>query len=248
MELKNSKCMNMSKLQKNKTKKEPRYRWGPKVTASSSFKRKMKKRRGDLVLSPDWLKRQKQAVNGWMHWMQDRWDEGYDLYLFTFMFNELPGGERAKIAQMESELYRFYGRLATRVAKKPASHVGYRLLPRMVLHPDTNFYSSQRIPLAQAKTNEGLHFHGACAADRRGKIKGFLEDYFEERQVEFVTNKLRTVHVRRVTHLPEFVIDYALKAAKRGLFDGDRMLVLPKTLSEVRDKKRKARMSRRQRY
>jgi hypothetical protein len=229
----------MSKLQKKTNKKEAYYKWGPKSERTSSVSSKRKKRQEDLVLSPDWLKRQKQIVKGWMHWMQDRWDEGYDLYLFTFMFNELSGNERAKLAQMESELYGFYGRLATRIAKKPASHAGHRLLPRMVLHPDTNFYKSQPIPLGHAKTNDGLHFHGACAADRRGKVKRFLDDYFEECQSEFVTPKLRTVHVRRVTHMPDFVTDYALKAMKRGLFDGDRMIIFPKSLREIKNKKQK---------
>ncbi len=177
----------------------------------------------------------KRILKGYMGMIERRSNEGYDIYLFTFMFNEMPGKERAKIEQMKDEIYRCYSRLATRVARKPNTPGGQKLLPLLILYLDKPVFKSakRKLPLKEITTNGGLHFHGACAADRRGRMTNFLDDYFEEFQSDFTTRKLRTVHVERVTHEPGFVTDYALKSFKRPWFEYDDIVVLPRTLNEL---------------
>lgn len=218
-------------MKKYRWGKRPKHKWGVN-------QRRERNHKSDLPVrfpKTEWQRR-KEIVKAWAGYIEQKWDEGYDIYLFTFMFNELPGNQRAKLEQMTKEIYAFYSKLATRVARKPRSHIGFRFLPTMVLHPDIRGYKHkyERVSVAEAKVNDGLHFHGACASDRRGKIKQFLDEYFEEHQKMFTTRKLRMIHVRRVTHLPRFVTDYALAAAKRLWFDpGDHFLILPRSSDDM---------------
>jgi hypothetical protein len=217
----------MSKLQKKTIK----YKWGKRKLNGRVIKSKPQKQ--EVMTSQYELR--KRILKGYMEMIERRSNEGYDIYLFTFMFNEMPGKERAKIEQMKDEIYHCYSRLATRIAKKPSTPAGHKLLPLIILYPDKAVYKSvkQKLPLKDVVTNEGLHFHGVCAADRRGKINNFLDDYFEEFQSDFITRKLRTVHVEQVTETPGFVTDYALKSFKRPWFEDDDIVVLPRTLSEL---------------
>jgi hypothetical protein len=69
-------------------------------------------------------------------WVKEHLDGGWDGYLFTFLFNQLPGSVRAKSQQMEREIVRWYGRLATRTVRKPRSPKWAPLLPKGVFVPD----------------------------------------------------------------------------------------------------------------
>jgi hypothetical protein len=69
-------------------------------------------------------------------WLQQWLNEGWDGYLFTFMFNQLPGSRRAIVHQMHQQIERWYGRLATRTVRKPRSPVWAPLLPKGIFIPD----------------------------------------------------------------------------------------------------------------
>ena len=170
-----------------------------------------------------------------MQLIERKWNQGYDVYILTFLFNSVGNNKKTKVARMKEEIEIFYSRLATRVSRKPSTKAGHRLLPFMLLYPDTSVYKSAKRSLSfkEITTNDGMHMHGVCAADRRGKIKQFLDEYFQEHQRAFTTRKLRKVHVERVTHLPGYVTDYALKSMKRPWFEIDDLIVLPKTVGEV---------------
>ena len=227
----------------SKTPKKPvKYRWGASKDNVAKAKPKAKskfepKQEG----STSQYQRRKQVLKGYEQWVWERFNSGYDIYLFSFMFNEMPGNERAKIEGMNDEIKRLYSKLTTRIARKPRTHSGHRLLPLMILYPDKAVYKSfkRKLSLKEAKTNDGLHFHGICAADRRGRLKNFLDEYFETFQSDFTTQKLRSIHVQRVHSMPRYVTDYALKSFKRPWFKDDDIIVLPRTLDEVADQKRR---------
>lgn len=72
-------------------------------------------------------------------WVQEQMDEGWDGYLFTFVFNQLPGSTKVKNQLMERALLRWYGRLATRSVRKLRSPQWAPLLPKGVFVPDLPF-------------------------------------------------------------------------------------------------------------
>ena len=166
-------------------------------------------------------------------WLQQWLNEGWDGYLFTFMFNQLPGSRRAMVHQMHQQLLRWYGRLATRIIRKPRSPVWAPLLPKGIFIPDLPVPKRSKLRIRDVSINDGLHMDGIVVANRWARIPETLDVYFEENLGTYLTKKLRHIDVRRITHRPEYVTEYALKSLKRPTFSEDDILVLPRTLSEL---------------
>jgi hypothetical protein len=57
-------------------------------------------------------------------------------YLVTFMFKHISGPSAEKVREMQEEVQRLYGKLASWVARKPKSPEFSHLLPRGVFFPD----------------------------------------------------------------------------------------------------------------
>ena len=166
-------------------------------------------------------------------WPQGWLNQGWDGYLFTFMFNQMPGSRHAMVRQMHQELLRWYGRLATRTIRKTRSPVWIPFLPKGIFVPDLPVPKRVKQDIRDVSTNDGLHMHGIVVANRWARIPETLDAYFEENQKKYLTRKLRHIDVRRITHRAAYVTDYALKSLKRPTFSEDDILVLPRTLSEL---------------
>jgi hypothetical protein len=166
-------------------------------------------------------------------WLQQWLNEGWDGYLFTFMFNQLPGSRHAMVRQMHQQILRWYGRLATRTVRKTRSPVWIPFLPKGIFVPDLPVPKRSKQNIGDVSTNDGLHMDGIVVANRWARIPETLDDYFEENLGTYLTSKLRHVDVQRITHRAEYVTEYALKSLKRPTFSEDDILVLPRTLSEL---------------
>lgn len=238
----------MSKSQRNS--KERRYKWGSKTRANSTRKLKRSTSKRNCADEKSEYQRRIESLNGYIEWAQQKWDQGYELYLLSFMFNEMGGKKQSKIERMKADIERFYGRLATRFARKPRSPGGMRLLPSVFVYPDNRVYKRciRDIP-DFAVNNDGLHFHGVCAADRRGRVREALDKFVAENHDDLVgrnrqsrdrkrlpaLTKIQRVHVEPVTHLPGKVAEYALKSMKRPWFSHDDMIILPKPVRDLPD-------------
>jgi hypothetical protein len=166
-----------------------------------------------------------QAHGDWLQqWLNEGWDG---------MFNQLPGSRPAMVQQMHQQLLRWYGRLATRIIRKPRSPVWVPFLPKGIFIPDLPVPKRSKQDIRDVSTNDGLHMHGLVVANRRARIPETLDVYFEDNLKKYLTSKLRHIDVRRITHRPEYVTEYALKSLKRSTSSEDDILVLPRTLSEL---------------
>ena len=169
-------------------------------------------------------------------WVQEQIDEGWDGYLFTFLFNPLPGSIRVKNQLMEREILRWYGRLATRTVRNPRSLKWAPLLPKGVFVPDLPVYRKSKQDLRDVFINDGLHMHGIGVANRLGRIPESLDVHFAERLDEYLTSNLRHIDVERITHMAKYVTSYAMKGLKRPIFSPDHILVLPRSVKELPDR------------
>jgi hypothetical protein len=170
-------------------------------------------------------------------WIQQQIDEEWDGYLFTFVFNQLPGSVRAKIQQMEREILRWYGRLVTRTVRKPRSPHWAPLLPKGIFVPDLPVAKKSKQELRDVVINDGLHMHGIGVANRLGRIVEPLDVHFAEKMEEYLTGNLRHIDVEHITHMAKYVTSYGMKGLKRPMFSPDNILILPKTLAELPDRK-----------
>src|ERR1700686_1576778 len=147
--------------------------------------------------------------------IQDHMDHGWDGYLFTFMFQQIPGSVETQIQQMHTEIDRVYRRLVTRVVRNPRLENWAWLLPKGVFYPDIPGLKPSKQSLRDVRVNNGLHFHGVMVANRWARMKERLDIYFQEKGSEYLSAMLRRIDVGPITHRPDFVADYAGKAIKR---------------------------------
>jgi hypothetical protein len=173
-------------------------------------------------------------------WVQEQMDEGWDGYLFTFVFNQLPGSIRAKNQQMESEILRWYGRLATRAVRKPRSPQWAPLLPKGVFVPDLPVFKRSKHDLRDVVINDGLHMHGIVVGNRLGRISEPLDEHLSKNLEKYLTGNLRHIDVQPISRTAGYVTEYGMKGLKRPCFSPDQVLVLPRTLRELTDRKHRS--------
>jgi hypothetical protein len=171
----------------------------------------------------------KSLIQGHAQWIQRFLDQGWDGYLFTVNFNHLPGKRDTKIIQMHQEVTRLYGRLATRMIRKPRSPKWAPLIPMGIFIPDKPVPKSrkgQKSTIADVSINDGLHMHGIVLGNRWGRIRVPLDQYFEENAGKYLDGKIRNIDVQRITHEPGYVVDYAFKSLLKRTASTDDILVL----------------------
>ena len=160
-------------------------------------------------------------------WIKELLGLGWDGYLFTVMFHNLPGSRDAKVTQMKQEVEQLYGRLATRMVRKPRSPRWAGYLPVGLFIPDLPVPKSRKgkkSTIADVSINDGLHMHGILLGNKWGRMR-MGSDKHETNIGQYLTAKVRNIHVAPIMHNPDYVVEYALKGlVKRTAFPDD---VLP---------------------
>ncbi|MBQ0820603.1 hypothetical protein KBI52_10345 [Microvirga sp. HBU67558] len=159
--------------------------------------------------------------------------------MLTFMFKPIGGSHRNVKRQMERELERVYGKSLTRIIRKPASHE-INELPLWIACPDYPVPkgSSERQSLRDVTVNDGRHMHADVVIPPWSRMKEDLATHFDEKQSHYVTadSALFRIDAVPITHDPNYVTGYVLKALRRGWVGEAEILVLPRSATELRDK------------
>jgi hypothetical protein len=178
-------------------------------------------------------------INGYSQMVADRIHAGWDGYLLTFMFKPIGGSQRNVNRQMERELERVYAKSLTRIIRKPASHEISKL-PLWIVCPDYPVPKGdgERQSLHDVAVNGGRHMHAVALVPPWSRLKEDLATHFIDKQSHYVTadSVLLRIHSEPITHDGAYVSSYALKALKRGRVGKGEVLVLPRSISELRDK------------
>lgn len=168
-----------------------------------------------------------ELVSSWM-------EEGYELYLISFMFKPIRGSEATLLKIMEASLEAFYASLITRVVRRPRS-VSIDLLPRLLAHPDLPVQKQAKITLSDACINGGLHFQAVLALPPKSRLQEGLDDHLEAYADLYCPpeGRLARIHVVSVRETSRKAVRYAFKMAERGRFGVEHTVVLPRSLSEL---------------
>ena len=176
------------------------------------------------------------VIQAYSTWVANLTAQGWDAYLATLMFDDLPGSMQAQIAQMHHAAMGVFSRLATRMVRKPRSADWAPLLPRAVFAPDLPVPKRRATLVCEPPANDGLHLHGIILANRSGRLKEPLDQHFEQKRSTYLIGTLRTIDLRIIDRDPWKATEYALKGLKRSCFNADHLLVLPRSLGELQDK------------
>jgi hypothetical protein len=171
----------------------------------------------------------KAIVDAFGQWTKEYLDMGWDGYLVSIMFHDLAGSRETKVIQMKQEVERVYNRLATRMVRKPNSPSWAGYLPIGLFVPDLPVpkrREGKKSTIADVSINDGLHMHGIVLGNRWGRVRESLMDHFKEFEDQYVSGKVRHIDVRRITHDPEYTVDYTLKSLPRRNSSPDDVLLL----------------------
>jgi hypothetical protein len=171
-------------------------------------------------------------IEAYGEWFKQHLDLEWDGYFITIMFHNIVGKREAKIQVMKKEIYKLYGRVATRAVRKPRSGNRAHLLPKAIFVPDVPAYKQSRYTLRDVTVNEGIYFHGVMVASKKARFKKPCHLLMIDPRL-YVGTKICRIHVEPITSKVVSVTDYAGTAIKRERLPVDHVLVLPMTASEL---------------
>ena len=85
-----------------------------------------------------------QILAGYGDWVNDSIQQGWDGYLLSVMFHNLPGPVNSQIIQMHQEVTTLFSKLITRMIRNPRSPTWVPLLPKGLFVPDLPYWLAYR--------------------------------------------------------------------------------------------------------
>src|SRR4051812_43549703 len=98
-------------------------------------------------------------IEAYGSWVEEKVEEGWDVYIPTFVFHPLPGSPATMKAIMQREVERVYATLLTRVVRYPNSPGSAGKLPIWIVLPDYPVPKHDKKSLREVTLNDGLHLH-----------------------------------------------------------------------------------------
>jgi hypothetical protein len=173
-------------------------------------------------------------VDAWADWIQEQRAEGRRLYLFSFMFEQLPGRPETKLMIMEQELTRIYAAMLTRIVRRPKGKPSLDL-PVWLAFPDRPVPKTvRRDVLSQIVPNDGVHMHAIVAIPKSSRIDKLIAHVRDYRDL-YLGREGRVTHidVRRLKRTASKATRYVLKSLERQRWDDNQVLVLPRSSTEL---------------
>src|SRR5215204_195395 len=175
------------------------------------------------------------SIQGYAAWVADYVEKGWDPYILSFMFQQVPGSRASVLKQMQRDVVRVYAISLTRIVRKPRHNAEQGRLPLWLAVPDLPVPKCQKLSLRDATLNDGLHYQGIALIPPGSRLKDGLDVHFRQHQALYVRpeHRLTRIHVKPVSHDPDYVTKYVLKSLSRQRFSLDEVLVLPRSRSEL---------------
>jgi hypothetical protein len=180
-----------------------------------------------------WDRTQPAWLDGYVGLVTDRVRGGWSCYLFTVMFDEIPGPRAAVISQMLDQVQRIYSTLLKAVHRRPRT-AQVDELPVLVGAIDLPVYKLDRTSQPICSCNGGLHFNAVLLLPPRTRLKVSIVEHFRERAGMYAHSPVQRIHICPVTSDHGHVVDYVFKTVKNGRLAYDEAtVVLPRTRPEL---------------
>ena len=179
----------------------------------------------------------KLIVRGYQEFVEEMVQEGWTPYVLTFMFNQINGSPTTVLTRMGKELERIYATMLTRIIRNPTSASAIGQLPIWIGCPDFPVPRHSRQSLASVTINEGLHVHAIAIIPPKSRLKEPLSTHLRTNQGLYVGHRKMVSLIRAdlIDSSPGYVTGYVLKSIYRRRCDTDRILVFPRSLTELND-------------
>lgn len=178
-------------------------------------------------------------ITGFNSMIIDRVQAGWQPYFVTYVFRHVSGGASKRTRIMTSEVCRVYSQLITRIVRNPNAPSYQQLLPYLMASPDLPVPKSGiKASVRELNINGGLHFHGVLVLppEDRCRLGRHLVAHLHENQSLYCPPDRPLLRIDARPSSTPMLAEYTLKQIKRGKMDYDDILILPRTLDEVRGK------------
>jgi hypothetical protein len=173
-------------------------------------------------------------IHSYADWLNEYIDYGWQSYLLTFMFDQLPGSDASRMTTMKTHLEWFYGRLAKASVPRPSNEKWSRFVPRGLLAPDLPIVKHSKALLRDVTVNNGIHWHGlAMVHPMTPNLRECLDLHIRKNISTYLVGSIREINIGAITHRAKGVTRYGLKGIKRSLFSNDDVLIFPRSISEL---------------
>ena len=183
----------------------------------------------------------KDIIAGYQEWTHDLLNRAHKVSLLSVLFYPMPQQGGALVKAMHGELEWIYSMLVTRVIRNPAREINQGLLPILIGFPDLPVYKhTSTYSLADVKPNDGTHTHALVAMPQYSRLgtKTLRQHFIESGGLYFGT-KRRIANIDVSLPIPRSevaqVVDYHFKHLKRRSFTADDVLILPRSMAEMRN-------------
>ena len=99
-------------------------------------------------------------IQAYSDWVRNSIKKGWNGYLVSILFHDLPGTQTVKIDQMRQAATKMYTRLVTRMVRNPRSEKWRPYLPKAIFSTDLPIRKDAKRSTDDDITNNGLHMHG----------------------------------------------------------------------------------------
>jgi hypothetical protein len=176
-------------------------------------------------------------ITGFNLMIIERVQAGWQPYFVTFMFRHISGGPSKRKQIMTDEVSRVYSQMITRIIRNPTAPKYQQLLPYLMAAPDLPVpKTSSRASLRELTVNAGLHFHGVLVLPPEDKCRlgRHLLAHLHEKEELYCPPDHSLLRIDARLSSTPMLADYTLKQIKRGNIAYDDLLILPRSLREVR--------------
>jgi hypothetical protein len=186
-------------------------------------------------------------IKCYIDWLIQQIQQGRLPYYINIMFHQLPGPSNLDIIeQMQSAIYKsFYPTLCKQFAHHPHRKSQEYLLPQAGLFPDLPVRKRHKDSCSETNLNRGLQYNGFILVPPKSRLKGSFCGHIKREQHLYVDHTynnrslynrggIKRVHVVPIDRDPYNITDYAMKTIKAGKVDDATIIILPRTMSEMK--------------
>ncbi|PVE54018.1 hypothetical protein [Rhizobium rhizogenes] len=176
-----------------------------------------------------------ELIDAYISMVEDRAAGGWEPYLLTLMFNQLRGNERTKQQLMLKECEAIYGRLMTRLIKRP-HNTPIAAMPFWLSCMDWPVNKQIKSSFSDIMTNDGMHIHAIFMVPPNARTGKRLNEIVADSPKAFLVGErmaLSRLHVVPLERTLQKAALYALKQVQRKRITSADILVLPRSHGEI---------------
>jgi hypothetical protein len=176
-------------------------------------------------------------IKGCTEWMREWVLKGWKFYYVNFMFEPLHVPTAELVPKMRRGIHKFYGRFCTEFAHNGRAKSEQERMPRFWLFPDLPVRKNKGNSLRDVTINGGLHFNGPMLIPPVSRFQECPIKHLEDNQARYARNGIKRINIVAGGDIPGLA-DYAAKTIKNHRADEGDILILPRSVTELPDKKK----------